>query len=77
MLTSLLSLFYVAGEFHSFLHRGRAQETKRSRIRARILAGLKPMLRSMLCINEGMVPEDDPKWKPLYIEGRNENGYPT
>ena len=25
MLTSLFSLFYVTGEFHRFLHRGRAQ----------------------------------------------------
>ena len=25
MFTSLLSLFYVTGEFHRFLHRGRAQ----------------------------------------------------
>ena len=40
MLTSLFSLFYVTGEFHRFLHRGRAQkrftkkriESKKSRI---------------------------------------------
>ena len=25
MLTSLVSLFYVTGEFHRFLHRGRAE----------------------------------------------------
>ena len=27
MLTSLFSLFYVTGEFHRFLHRGRAEWT--------------------------------------------------
>ena len=27
MLTSLFSLFYVTGEFHRFLHRGRAANT--------------------------------------------------
>ena len=26
MLTSLFSLFYVTGEFHRFLHRGRERE---------------------------------------------------
>ena len=29
MLTSLYSLFYVTGEFHRFLHQGRAQFTHR------------------------------------------------
>ena len=28
MLTSLFSLFYVTGEFHRFLHRGRAENYK-------------------------------------------------
>ena len=28
VLTSLFSLFYVTGEFHRFLHRGRAENSK-------------------------------------------------
>ena len=31
MLTSLFSLFYVAGKFHRFLHRGRAQNFGRGK----------------------------------------------
>ena len=32
MPTSLVSLFYVTGEFHRFLHRGRAKSFQKTRI---------------------------------------------
>ena len=38
MLTSLFSLFYVTGEFHRFLHRGRADLVRRTFLEASPLA---------------------------------------